>query len=103
VNSRKANVGQSSSPRAIRDFSSGAPTQKKRKVKRNETGSAIFGLFFAVAFHSLVLWLAVRILQSAEVVAWNLPLLHCVGLSGLYLLWRTFHSYIFARMDSQNR
>jgi hypothetical protein len=98
VSSRKANP-EYSGPRVLRDFPSGAPTRKKSKKKRTGGGGAFLAFLLAVLFQAALLSLAVRVLHSAGAVTWSLSLWESVALSALYLVWRTFYSYVFARMD----
>lgn len=102
MNSRKANVGRPSSPRVIRDNLGGAPTLKRKKKLAGESG-AFVGFLMGVSFQAVLFWVAVRVLRSAGAVEWSLGVWHALALSALYLLWRSFYSYLFSRMDSYHR
>jgi hypothetical protein len=81
----------SSFPRAFRDsqnfptVSRGAPTQKRDRQGRN----AFLGFIMLVALYTVLLWLAVRVAESAEIVSWSIGMLDSLKLATLYVLWQS--------------
>ena len=81
----------SSFPRAFRDsqnfptVSRGAPTQKREREGRN----AFLGFIMLVALYTVLLWLAVRVAESAEIVSWSIGMLDSLKLATLYVLWQS--------------
>jgi hypothetical protein len=81
----------SSFPRAFRDsqnfptVSRGAPTQKRDRQGRN----AFLGFIMLVTLYTVLLWLAVRVAESAEIVSWSIGMLDSLKLATLYVLWQS--------------
>ncbi len=86
-NWKNTNKAPGSFPRAMRDFdrvSGGAPTQK-----RERTGNAMAGFVILVILHAVLLWTAVRVVESAGIVEWTLGVWDSLTLSVLYVVWRS--------------
>jgi hypothetical protein len=81
----------SSFPRAFRDsqnfptVSRGAPTQKRDRQGRN----AFLGFIMLVTLYTVLLWLAVRVAESAGIVSWSIGMLDSLKLATLYVLWQS--------------
>jgi hypothetical protein len=77
--------------RAFRDsqnfptVSRGAPTQKRDRQGRN----AFLGFIMLVTLYTVLLWLAVRVAESAEIVSWSIGMLDSLKLATLYVLWQS--------------
>ena len=84
-------TGSGSFPRAFRDsqnfnaISGGAPTRKRSRRE----GNAFLGFLLLVALHTALLWLGAHVAESAEIVTWNLSLLHSLALATLYVVWQS--------------
>jgi hypothetical protein len=92
-------LGQSF-PRVLPDpISSGA---SKRGTVTKHSGAptgigAFIGFLFIVGVNSVILWLAVRILHSAEVVEWHLSVAEVVSLAILWVVWRSLDRAMHVR------
>jgi len=81
----------SSFPRAFRDsqnfptVSRGAPTQKRDR----QGGNAFLGFIMLVTLYTVLLWLAVRVAESAGIVSWSIGMLDSLKLATLYVLWQS--------------
>lgn len=93
-NWKSTNKSSGSFPRAFRDspISGGAPTPNKRQRQ----GNAFIGFVLLVALHTVLLWLAVRTLESAEIVTWRLSVLDSLILATLYVVWQSLSLMVWS-------
>lgn len=56
---------------------------------------AFFGFASLVILFAVILFLAVRVAESAGIVAWRVGVLDALTLSLLYSLWRSIDSFVF--------
>lgn len=90
-NWKNTNKSPGSFPRAFRDsqhfpsVSRGAPARKKDRQGRN----AFLGFLMLVTLYSVLLWLAVRVAESAGIVSWSVGVWDSLKLATLYVLWQS--------------
>lgn len=86
-NWKSTNKSFGSSPRVIRDLakSGGAPAQKRGQRE----GNAFLGFLMLVALHTVLVWLGVRALESAEIVTWRVGVWDSLKLATLYVVWQS--------------
>lgn len=101
VSTNKTDSG--SFPRAFRDsqnpnpIRSGAPTRKRSRRE----GNAFLGFLLLVALHTALLWLGARVAESAEIVTWNLSVLHSLALATLYVVWQSLSLMLWSGARGQ--
>ena len=77
--------------RAFRDsqnfpsVSRGAPARKKDRQGAN----AFLGFIMLVALYTALLWLAVRVAESAGIMSWSVGVWDSLKLATLYVLWQS--------------
>jgi hypothetical protein len=89
-NWKNTNKTSGSFPRAFRDspISGGAPTPKKGGRDSRRVGNAFLGFLLLVGIHTVLLWLAVRVAESAGIVTWNVGWWDSLKLATLYVVWK---------------
>lgn len=90
-NWKNTNKSPGSFPRAFRDsqnfpsVSRGAPTPKRDRQGAN----AFLGFIMLVVLYTTLLWLAVRVAESAGIVSWSVGVWDSLKLATLYVLWQS--------------
>jgi hypothetical protein len=99
-NSKNTNKISGGFPKAMRDserVSGGAPTQK-----RERSGNAFAGFVLLVILHTVLIWLAVRVGESAGIVSWSVGWWGSLKLATLYCVWRSVSVVSWERAKRQS-
>lgn len=99
-NWKNTNKVGSSFPRAFRDspsVSSGAPRPKRSRRE----GNAFLGFLMLVALRTALLWSAVRVAESAEIVTWQLSVWESLKLATLYVVWQSLSLMVWSGAKRQ--